>query len=94
MITYSDVLPALRRACCTYEASIEAAVVAPDDGEFINIGYFVEHLIRRLDEGETCGFTAAFSAIEQVLADGDSEAFSLISDGFLDDLANLDFMLE
>jgi hypothetical protein len=61
---------------------------------FLRVGHLVAHLIQLLDTGTTECFPAVFGVVEWVLTQGDDEARSLITEGFLDDLANPHFYTE
>jgi hypothetical protein len=90
MIRYLDVVPMLRAASPSFDHSADAAAAHPDDGEFVTVGAFVEHLIGLAIDGSTDSFPAVFDVIERVLADGDLEARNLVVGGLLDDLTNPD----
>jgi hypothetical protein len=89
MISYLAVLPMCTAACLSYAASIEAAAVNLADGEYVHMGYFVAHLIRLLDDGDTRFPPPVVDVVESVLGEGDPEARSLISFGLLQDLTSL-----
>jgi hypothetical protein len=91
LISYLDVVPLLIAACPTYKGSPQAIEADPDDGEYLLAGHFVAHLIQSLQEGITGSFPAVFAVVEWVLTEGDDEAQSLITEGFLDDLCNPEF---
>jgi hypothetical protein len=91
MIRYLDVVPKLRAACPSFDASHEAAFMEPEAGEFVHVGHFVAHLVVLSGEGRSESLSAVFEVVERVLVEGDLEARSLVVAGFLDDLTNLDF---
>lgn len=88
MIGYDDVLPLFSAACPSYEASPEAAKFDERDGPYVDLGCFVTHLVRLLDEGKTACMPAVFAVVEQVLVEGDEEARHLVTGGFLSDLGS------
>jgi hypothetical protein len=90
MISYADVYPLLVAACPSYPDSIHAADADANDGEYVRVSRFVEHLVALLADDETECLPAIFGIVEWVLTDGDEEARGLISLGFLDDLTDLD----
>jgi hypothetical protein len=91
MISYLDVFPRLIVACPSFDGSIHGSAADEDDGEYIRIGQFANHLIQLLDDGDTGSFPGVFAVVDQVLEEGDDEARSLITEGFFDDLANHTF---
>jgi hypothetical protein len=91
LITYLEVYPLLAAACSTYPDSKDAALAQQENGEFLRVGQIVSHLIERLACGETGEFPAVFGVVEWVLEEGDSQARSVITDGFFDDLTDMTF---
>jgi hypothetical protein len=89
-ISYLDVFPLLSAACPTYGGSTQATEANAKDGEYLLVGSLVAHLVQLLEKGCTDSFSTVFGVVEWVLTDGDEEAARLITDGFLDDLANPD----
>ena len=90
LIPYDDVLPLFAAACPSYPTSPEAARFDDADGHFVHMAVFVEHLIRLLDAGLTEHFPEVFAVAERVLVEGDDEARSLVTAGFLRDLTSID----
>jgi hypothetical protein len=88
VIQYDDVLPLLHEACPTYGLSEEASRHDDRNGHYVNIWFFVSHLVRLLGEGRTEDFPTVFEVVDRVLAEGDHEARGLISNGFLLDLTS------
>jgi hypothetical protein len=86
VIRYDDVLPLLIEACPGYGLSEEASRHDDRNGHYVNIWFFVNHLIRLLMEGRAEHFPLVFEVVDRVLAEGDHEARGLISNGFLRDL--------
>jgi hypothetical protein len=88
VIGYDDVLPLLSGACASYADSDEAARHDDRNGHYVNIGLFVSHLIRLLEDGNVDHFAEVFDVAERLLSEGDEEARRLLSDGFLHDLTS------
>jgi hypothetical protein len=86
VIRYDDVIPLLLGACPSYADSAEAASHDERNGHYVGMEYFVTHLIRLLDEGDTDAFPEVFAMVEMVLLEGDGPARGLITYGFLQDL--------
>ena len=91
MISYLEVYPLLAAACPSYEGSEREVLADERDGEFLRVGQLARHLIGVLAENKPEEFTAVFGVVEWVLAEGDSEARSLLTGGLIDDLTNPDF---
>lgn len=94
IISYDAVYPLLMAACPSYDRSTQVTDADERDGEFLRVAQFVRHLIQLLDDDETDTFPAVFSVVEWVLEDGDDEARSLVDDGFLTDLTDVDLYRE
>jgi hypothetical protein len=88
VIRYDDVLPLLLEACPSYAPSDEASRHDDRNGHYVNVWFFVSHLIRLLGEGRTEQFPLVFEVVDRVLGEGDHEARGLISNGFLRDLTS------
>jgi hypothetical protein len=94
MITYSEVFPRLVAACPSFEGSHHASRADEEDGEYLRVGHLVGHLVDLLNRDDTQEFPALFAVVESVLEQGDDEARSLITEGFFDDLADVNFFGE
>jgi hypothetical protein len=94
MISYLDVFPLLVAACPSFQGSIHASRADEEDGEYLRVEHLVGHLIDLVTRDDTEEMPAVFAVVESVLDEGDEEARSLITEGFFDDLINVEFFGE
>ena len=92
MITKSEIMPLLRKACPGFEATWRAHLdwwKGEEPGAYNDTAEFARYLVESFESGQTSEFPEAFATIERILSEGDQESRDIARIGVIESLQTI-----